>query len=230
MTDAFQNEKKTESYKKLSEEIALIRESNQNEKMRVRSEDEVSSADKNKLQGEDESNLFNLSERDRIYYEKKAVSADFVRSFFNRNADFKVKSYLNGLNYYQDGISKAKLTTEMLKTQAENSAEIAKNLKELKLEGMFKKFAKDMAGDEESRRFGASYLYNELKKQWSERQDLYVKRDLLFNIKDSLNDFCSEAFGKEKYDVRYDLANYSKSNKLNIVKTLVRNLSFMRKR
>lgn len=245
--DAFQNEKKTESYRKLSEEIALIRESNQNEKMRVSSEDEVSSADKNKLQGENESNLFNLSERDRIYYEKKAVSADFVRSFFNRDADFKVKTYLNGLNYYQDGISKAKLTTEMLKTQAENSAEIAKNLKELKLETMFKKFAKDMTGDEESRKFGASYLYNELKKQWrdvksytessafrslskSERQDLYVKRDLLFNISDSLNDFCSEAFGKEKYDVRYDLANYSKSNKLNIVKTLVRNLSFMRKR
>ena len=245
--DAFQNEKKTESYKKLSEEIALRRESNQNEKMRVSSEDEVSSADKNKLQEEDESNLFNLSERDRIYNEKKAVSADFVRSFFNRDADFKVKSYLNGLNYYQDGISKAKLTTEMLKTQAENSAEIAKNLKELKLEAMFKKFTKDMAGDEESRRFGASYLYNELNKQWmklktysessdfrrlpkSEQQNLLIKEDLLFNISDSLNDFCSEAFGKEKYEVRHTLVNYSKNSKLNIVKTLVRNLSFMRKR
>ena len=245
--DAFQNEKKTESYKKLSEEIALRRESNQNEKMRVSSEDEVSSADKNKLQEEDESNLFNLSERDRIYNEKKAVSADFVRSFFNRDADFKVKSYLNGLNYYQDGISKAKLTTEMLKTQAENSAEIAKNLKELKLEAMFKKFTKDMAGDEESRRFGASYLYNELNKQWmklktysessdfrrlpkSEQQNLLIKEDLLFNISDSLNDFCSEAFGKEKYEVRHTLVNYSKNSELNIVKTLVRNLSFMRKR
>ena len=135
----------------------------------------------------------------------------------------------------------------MLKMQAENSAEIAKNLEELGLEKMFKKFAKDMAGNEESKKFGASYLYNELENQRlsikrqmesgafrklpeSEQRVLQEKQNLLYDIADSLNDFCSEAFGREKYSVRNTLVNYSKSSKLNIVKTFVRNLSFMRKR
>ena len=134
----------------------------------------------------------------------------------------------------------------MLKMQAENSAEIAKNLEELGLEKMFKKFAKDMAGNEESKKFGASYLYNELENQRlnikrqmesgafrklpeSEQRVLQEKQNLLYDIANSLNDFCSEAFGREKYSVRNTLVNYSKSSKLNIVKTFVRNLSFMRK-
>ena len=213
--DAFTNERKSDDYKKFNEKIELIK--------------------------------FNQEEAGRIYNERKAVSADFVKSFFNKDADKKVKAYLNGLNYYQDKNSRTSLTSEMLKMQAENSAEIAKNLEELGLEKMFKKLAKDMAGNEESKKFGASYLYNELENQRlsikrqmesgafrklpeSEQRVLQEKQDLLYDIADSLNDFCSEAFGREKYSVRNTLVNYSKSSKLNIVKTFVRNLSFMRKR
>lgn len=213
--DAFTNERKSDDYKKFNEKIELIK--------------------------------FNQEEAGRIYNERKAVSADFVKSFFNKDADKKVKAYLNGLNYYKDKNSRTSLTSEMLKMQAENSAEIAKNLEELGLEKMFKKFAKDMAGNEESKKFGASYLYNELENQRlsikrqmesgafrklpeSEQRVLQEKQNLLYDIADSLNDFCSEAFGREKYSVRNTLVNYSKSSKLNIVKTFVRNLSFMRKR
>ena len=213
--DAFTSERKSEDYKKFNEKIELIK--------------------------------FNQEEAGRIYNERKAVSADFVKSFFNKDADKKVKAYLNGLNYYKDKNSRTSLTSEMLKMQAENSAEIAKNLEELGLEKMFKKFAKDMAGNEESKKFGASYLYNELENQRlsikrqmesgafrklpeSEQRVLQEKQNLLYDIADSLNDFCSEAFGREKYSVRNTLVNYSKSSKLNIVKTFVRNLSFMRKR
>lgn len=212
--DAFTSERKSEDYKKFNEKIELIK--------------------------------FNQEEAGRIYNERKAVSADFVKSFFNKDADKKVKAYLNGLNYYKDKNSRTSLTSEMLKMQAENSAEIAKNLEELGLEKMFKKFAKDMAGNEESKKFGASYLYNELESQRlsikrqmesgsfrklpeSEQRVLQEKQNLLYDIADSLNDFCSEAFGREKYSVRNTLVNYSKSSKLNIVKTFVRNLSFMRK-
>ena len=213
--DAFTSERKSDDYKKFNEKIELRR--------------------------------FNQEEAGRIYNERKAVSADFVKSFFNKDADKKVKAYLNGLNYYKDKNSRTSLTSEMLKMQAENSAEIAKNLEELGLGKMFKKFAKDMAGNEESKKFGASYLYNELESQRlsikrqmesgsfrklpeSEQRVLQEKQDLLYDIADSLNDFCSEAFGREKYSVRNTLVNYSKSSKLNIVKTFVRNLSFMRKR
>ena len=63
----------------------------------------------------------------------------------------------------------------------------------------------------------------------SEQRVLQEKQNLLYDIANSLNDFCSEAFGREKYSVRNTLVNYSKSSKLNIVKTFVRNLSFMRK-
>ena len=212
--DVFTSERKSEDYKKFNEKIELRK--------------------------------FNQEEAGRIHDERKAVSADFVKSFFNKDADKKVKAYLNGLNYYKDKNSRTSLTSEMLKMQAENSAEIAKNLEELGLEKMFKKFAKDMAGNEESKKFGASYLYNELENQRlsikrqmesgafrklpeSEQRVLQEKQNLLYDISDSLNDFCSEAFGGEKYSVRNTLINYSKSSKLNIVKTFVRNLSFMRK-
>ena len=212
--DAFTSERKSEDYKKFNEKIELRK--------------------------------FNQEEAGRIHDERRAVSADFVKSFFNKDADKKVKAYLNGLNYYQDKNSRTSLTSEMLKMQAENSAEIAKNLEELGLEKMFKKFAKDMAGNEESKKFGDSYLYNELENQRlsikrqmesgafrklpeSEQRVLQEKQNLLYDISDSLNDFCSEAFGGEKYSVRNTLINYSKSSKLNIVKTFVRNLSFMRK-
>lgn len=212
--DAFTSERKSEGYKKFNEKIELRK--------------------------------FNQEEAGRIYNERKAVSADFVKSFFNKDADKRVKAYLNGLNYYKDKNSRTSLTSEMLKMQAENSAEIAKNLEELGLEKMFKKFAKDMAGNEESKKFGASYLYNELENQRlnikrqmesgafrklpeSEQRVLQEKQNLLYDIANSLNDFCSEAFGREKYSVRNTLVNYSKSSKLNIVKTFVRNLSFMRK-
>ena len=212
--DAFTSERKSEDYKKFNEKIELRK--------------------------------FNQEEAGRIHDERRAVSADFVKSFFNKDADKKVKAYLNGLNYYKDKNSRTSLTYEMLKMQAENSAEIAKNLEELGLEKMFKKFAKDMAGNEESKKFGASYLYNELENQRlsikrqmesgafrklpeSEQRVLQEKQNLLYDISDSLNDFCSEAFGGEKYSVRNTLINYSKSSKLNIVKTFVRNLSFMRK-
>lgn len=212
--DAFTSERKSEDYKKFNEKIELRK--------------------------------FNQEEAGRIYNERKAVSADFVKSFFNKDADKRVKAYLNGLNYYKDKNSRTSLTSEMLKMQAENSAEIAKNLEELGLEKMFKKFAKDMAGNEESKKFGASYLYNELENQRlnikrqmesgafrklpeSEQRVLQEKQNLLYDIANSLNDFCSEAFGREKYSVRNTLVNYSKSSKLNIVKTFVRNLSFMRK-
>lgn len=212
--DAFTSERKSEDYKKFNEKIELRK--------------------------------FNQEEVGRIHDERRAVSADFVKSFFNKDADKKVKAYLNGLNYYKDKNSRTSLTSEMLKMQAENSAEIAKNLEELGLEKMFKKFAKDMAGNEESKKFGASYLYNELENQRlsikrqmesgafrklpeSEQRVLQEKQNLLYDISDSLNDFCSEAFGGEKYSVRNTLINYSKSSKLNIVKTFVRNLSFMRK-
>ncbi len=212
--DAFTSERKSEDYKKFNEKIELRK--------------------------------FNQEEAGRIHDERKAVSADFVKSFFNKDADKKVKAYLNGLNYYKDKNSRTSLTSEMLKMQAENSAEIAKNLEELGLEKMFKKFAKDMAGNEESKKFGASYLYNELENQRlsikrqmesgafrklpeSEQRVLQEKQNLLYDISDSLIDFCSEDFGGEKYSVINTLINYSKSSKLNIVKTFVRNLSFMRK-
>ena len=119
---------------------------------------ERKSEDYKKFNEKIELRKFNQEEAGRIYNERKAVSADFVKSFFNKDADKRVKAYLNGLNYYKDKNSRTSLTSEMLKMQAENSAEIAKNLEELGLEKMFKKFAKDMAGNEESKKFGASYL------------------------------------------------------------------------
>ena len=212
--EAFTNEKKSEDYKKFDEKLELRK--------------------------------FNSEEIVRIANERKAVAADYVRSFFFKNADKKVKAYLNGLNFYQDKNSRTNLTSEMLKTQAENSAEVAKNLEELSLDKMFKKFAKDMAGSKENRKFGASYLYNELERQRmkirskmeksdfrrlseSEQKALREKENLLYDIMDSLNTFSGHVFNLEKSSARNMLVNYSKSSKPNIVKTLVRNLSFMRK-
>ena len=212
--EAFTDEKKSEDYKKFDEKLELRK--------------------------------FNSEEIVRIANERKAVAADYVRSFFFKNADRKVKDYMNGLNFYQDKNSRTNLTSEMLKTQAENSAEVAKSLEELSLDKMFKKFAKDMAGSKENRKFGASYLYNELERQRmkirskmeksdfrrlseSEQKALREKENLLYDIMDSLNTFSGHVFNLEKSSARNMLVNYSKSSKPNIVKTLVRNLSFMRK-
>ena len=213
--EVFNNERKSDAYKEFEEKIRM--------------------------------NDFNRSEMGRVYNEKKAVADDFVKSFFDKEADKKVKAYMNGANPYQSKEAGSGLSAKMKEMQAENSAEIAKDLRELNLEGMFKRFSKDMAGDDENKLFGASYLYRELNSEFmklkkkiedssfrklpaEEQREAETKRDLLYNISDSLNDFCSKAFQKQKYNIRQSLLNYAKSTKKNIIRTLVRNLSFMRKR